>query len=236
MEPHAGEVPKAPSAPGKSHSTWGLVVQFIAAVVVVAVLVAGPDLWEAGGRLKGYLQGSLIGRPSHAEPIGPLRVSPPVKMPSKPTTAPVVSAPVAPATSAPPAARPTALPSPRDTGVKRSPTPRPAATPASKWRSASEVASAAAAPPGMSPQQYFDSLMRQGLQLYQSGWYGPAFGRFKQASLVMPSSPNPLVWEARAAMKVGRYAEARQALERAVALAPASPAAREARALLETFR
>ncbi len=88
----------------------------------------------------------------------------------------------------------------------------------------------------MSPQQYFDSLMRQGLQLYQSGWYGPAFGRFKQASLVMPSSPNPLVWEARAAMKAGRYAEARQALERAIALAPASPAAREARALLETFK
>lgn len=256
MEPTAGKVPKAPSAPGKFRSTWGLVVQFIAAVLVVAVLVAGPDLWEAGGRLKAYLRGYLIGRPNHAEPIGPLRVSPPVRMPSKPTAAPVVSAPIAPATVAPPAsvsppvikviappaapvqpaARPTPLPSPRDTGVKRAPTPRPAATPASKWQSASEVASAAAAPPGMSPQQYFDSLMRQGLQLYQSGWYGPAFGRFKQASLVMPSSPNPLVWEARAAMQVGRYAEARQALERAIALAPASPAAREARALLETFK
>jgi hypothetical protein len=248
MEPHTGQVPKVPSAPGVFRSTWGLVVQFIAAVLVVAVLVAGPDLWEAGGRLKDYLQG--------AEPIGPLRVSPPVKMPSKPTAAPVVLAPVAAATSAPPAsvsppvikvtappappvqpaARPTPLLSLRDTGVKHAPTPRPAATPAAKWHPTSEMSILAAAPPGMTPQQYFESLMRQGLQLYQSGWYGPAFGRFKQASVVMPLSPNPLVWEARAAMQVGRYAEARQALERAIALAPASPAAREARALLETFK
>jgi hypothetical protein len=272
MEPNRGEVPKASPAPAKSTLTWGLVAQFIAAVLVVAVLVAGPQLWEVGGRLKDYVQGYLSRRSNHAEPIGPLRVSPPVKMPSKPTAAPAVSAPSAPATLAPPApastlavkkvvvpsteeaprrsaapiartsasapaARPTPLPSLRNAGVKRAPTPRPTATPATKWQSASEVAAAAAAPrPGMSPQQYFESLMRQGLQLYQSGWYGPAFGRFKQASMVMPASPNPLVWEARAAMHVGRYGEARQALERAIVLAPASPAAREARALLETFK
>lgn len=231
-------------------------MQFIGAVLIVAVLVAGPQLWEAGARLKDYLQGYLSRRPNHAEPVGPLRVSPPVKMPSKPTAVPAVSAPAAPTTQAPPprvavpvtqtstgapaavqpAARPTPHPSPRDTGVKRAPTPRPAVTPAVKWQSTSEVAAAAAAPPGMSPQQYFDSLMRQGMQLYQSGWYGPAFGRFKQASLVMPKSPIPLLWQARSAMKVGRYAEAREALERAIALAPTSPAAREARALLETFK
>ncbi len=215
-------------------------MQFVAAVLVVAALVAGPQLWEVAGRLSH--------RPNHADPLGPLRVSPPVKMPAE-------SAPAAPATSAPPAPASTPaikkvvvpaneeppkiaapLPSPRDTGIRRTPTPRPAATPATKWQSASEVAAAAAVPAGMSPQQYFDSLMSQGLQLYQSGWYGPAFGRFKQASQVMPKSPNPLLWEARSAMKVGRYAEARQALERAIALAPASPAAREARALLETFK
>jgi len=95
---------------------------------------------------------------------------------------------------------------------------------------------AAAAPPGLTPRQYFDALMRQGYELYQSGWFGPAMGRFRQAALVMPSSPSPLLWQARAAMKIGRYGEARQALERAVALAPASEAAREARVMLEWFK
>jgi Flp pilus assembly protein TadD len=78
--------------------------------------------------------------------------------------------------------------------------------------------------------------MRQGYQLYQEGWYGPAMGRFRQAALVMPSSPSPLLWQARSAMKVGRYSEARQALERAIALAPASPAAREALVMLDAFK
>lgn len=72
--------------------------------------------------------------------------------------------------------------------------------------------------------------------MYQTGWYGPAMGRFKQAALVMPSSPSPLLWQARAALKIKRYDVARDALERVITVAPGSDAAREARAMLEWFK
>lgn len=75
--------------------------------------------------------------------------------------------------------------------------------------------------------------MREGYQLYSTGWYGPAIGRFRQAAAVMPGSASAQLWMGRAAWKAGRLTEARQALERAIELDPTSAAAREARTLLE---
>ncbi len=92
----------------------------------------------------------------------------------------------------------------------------------------------AAPTPQANPKTYYETLMRQGVELYHSGWYGPAMARFRQASSVMPSITAHL-WIGRAAIKAGRHAEARVALERVIALAPDSEMAREARALLDTL-
>jgi Flp pilus assembly protein TadD len=75
--------------------------------------------------------------------------------------------------------------------------------------------------------------MKDGYQLYQTGWYGPAMARFKEAARVSPGSATVHLWYGRAAYRAGRAGEARAALERAIALSPASDAARDARALLE---
>lgn len=75
--------------------------------------------------------------------------------------------------------------------------------------------------------------MQQGFQLYRSGWYGPAMGRFRQATAVIPKSAYAHLWVGRAGIKAGRHAEAREALERVIELAPTSDVARQARALLE---
>jgi Flp pilus assembly protein TadD len=88
----------------------------------------------------------------------------------------------------------------------------------------------------VNPQAHFAALMGEGVQLYRSGWYGPAMGRFRQASAVMPASPRPYLWLGRAGIRAQRYREARGALERVIALAPASDAAREAQMLLNRLR
>lgn len=90
--------------------------------------------------------------------------------------------------------------------------------------------------PAPDPKVHFAGLMRQGVELYQGGWYGPAMARFRRATAVMPGSSSAHLWLGRAAIKAGRYAEARRALEQVIALAPGSPAAREAQALLVRFR
>lgn len=78
--------------------------------------------------------------------------------------------------------------------------------------------------------------MVQGVELYRGGWYGPAMARFRAASAVRPDAPSPYLWYARAALRVGRTADARRALEQVIAMAPASAAAREAQALLNRLR
>jgi len=75
--------------------------------------------------------------------------------------------------------------------------------------------------------------MDQGIALYRSGWYGPALARFRQAAALRPTSPYAHLWVGRAAVAAQRYDEAREALERVVALAPGTPQAKEAEALLE---
>lgn len=103
------------------------------------------------------------------------------------------------------------------------PPPTPAATPA-------PVATA------VNTRRHFEALMAQGVELYRAGWYGPAMARFRTASAVRPDAPSPYLWLARAAIKVGRTAEARRALEQVIAMAPASNAAREAQAMLTRLR
>jgi hypothetical protein len=58
-------------------------------------------------------------------------------------------------------------------------------------------------------------------------------GRFRNAARVMPLSATPHLWMARSAYKAGHYQEARQAVGRVLAIAPASQAGRDARALME---
>ncbi len=239
---------------GRRHTpTWLLLLEFMGAAIVVAMLVAGPQIFEASGKLKDQVQRYLNHHSSPANPVSPLRIAPPVKVPVNPPPVRTVSPPRTPASAAVPAQMPVPTAAPVSTAEPPKPATqqnavqpprkiatRPQADSAAVVKGrlivASDNAAAAGVPSALSPQQYYDALMRQGYQLYQSGWYGPAMGRFRQAVLVMPSSPSPLLWQARSAMKVGRYGEARQALERAIALAPASDAAREARVMLDWFK
>ncbi len=115
------------------------------------------------------------------------------------------------------------LPRPQPVAAQAPARPRPASTP---------VPAATV----VNPQAHFAALMGEGVQLYRSGWYGPAMGRFRQASAVMPASPRPYLWLGRAGIRAQRYREARWALERVIALAPASDAAREAQMLLNRLR
>jgi tetratricopeptide (TPR) repeat protein len=85
-------------------------------------------------------------------------------------------------------------------------------------------------------QEYYLRLMSDGHKLYQTGWYGPAMGRFRQAAAVRPQSQNAHLWIARSAMRTGRYEIARAAAERAIAISPNNDAAREARALLDQLK
>lgn len=120
-----------------------------------------------------------------------------------------------------------------DTAPRARPVPSPAAERSPEGAPASR---APAAPASSSPTGRFDQLMRQGLSLYQAGWYGPALARFRQATQVQPHSPRAWLWLGRAAFRAGRPAEARRALERVLSLAPGSVYAREAEGVLRWMR
>jgi len=109
----------------------------------------------------------------------------------------------------------------------RSTPPPPTPTPAATSAPAATVVNARA---------HFEGLMAQGVELYRGGWYGPAMARFRAASAVRPDAPSSYLWYARAAVRVGRTADARRALERVIAIAPTSSAAREAQALLNRMK
>jgi tetratricopeptide (TPR) repeat protein len=82
-------------------------------------------------------------------------------------------------------------------------------------------------------RQEGEFFLNDGIRLYQSGWYGPALARFRQAARAAAASPRAHLWVGRAALKLGRDAEAREAFERTIALAPDSAAAAAARILLQ---
>ncbi len=222
-------MPEQPAGP-PAHQTgdhrprpaWSVALQIAAAAVVAAILIAGPQIWTFGERLRDFR-----GRASIAFP----------KRPAAATKAPV-GAPVPAAirvAPAPPALVRTAANRP---GPGRPQVRTATARPGKKARRApvpGQVSAQILLEPRQNPRVYFETLMREGHELYQKGWYGPAMGRFRQAAAVMPSTSAHL-WVGRAAIRAGRYAEARHALERVIAMAPDSPAAREAFALLDRLK
>ena len=112
---------------------------------------------------------------------------------------------------------------PQPVVAQKPPTAAPPATPVSP-------------PTAMNRREHFEGLLVQGVDLYRSGWYGPAAARFRQAITVMPDSPRGYLWLARASFKAGRYQEARRALEKVIAMAPGSESAREAQKLLNLLK
>lgn len=207
------EEPGGNRTPGPS---WPVVLQVVTAVVVTAVLIAGPQILTFGETLRHFKQRPLVtlrGAPSTPKTVN-FQVAQRAQRRGEWVSAGRASAPREPAPGA--ATTPRRLVKPR-----RTPAPVPAPV-------------VAAPTPQANPKTYYETLMRQGLELYHAGWYGPAMARFRQASLVMPSITAQL-WIGRAAIKAARHAEARVALERVIALAPNSEMAREARALLDTL-
>ncbi len=81
-------------------------------------------------------------------------------------------------------------------------------------------------------QGRFDAALREGIELYNNGWFGPAVGRFREAATIDPRSPQAYLWLGRALIRVDRQAEARRALEKVIELAPTGPQADEAKMLL----
>jgi len=78
----------------------------------------------------------------------------------------------------------------------------------------------------------FDIVMRDGIELYNKGWFGPAVGRFREAVSLDPRSPEANLWLARALIRSDRQAEARPVLEKVIELARTGPQADEAAVLL----
>ncbi len=231
----------------KGARTWVLIIEFVVALLVVSFLAIGPEgLERLTQRIRQFMPRSPAARTS-AEPVQarpatartdvrtqPAVVSrraestprpsvpPRAVSPEQQRTAPGVTPGPSPAVTQAPRRTPA---SPRTEGAR--PTPRLRAQPRPI------PAPAAATPPPLTPQQYLAKLMRDGYQLYQTGWYGPAMARFKEAARVSPGSATVQLWYGRAAYRAGRLGEARAALERAMAMAPGTDAAREASLLLE---
>ena len=78
----------------------------------------------------------------------------------------------------------------------------------------------------------FDIVMRDGIELYNKGWFGPAVGRFREAVSLDPRSPEANLWLARALIRSDRQTEARPVLEKVIELARTGPQADEAAVLL----
>lgn len=212
--------------------TWSAVLQIVAAVAVGTALVAGPQLWAFGERLKDdWRRWSTDQWPREAAPVP--------KAPPRTTRPVVISAPVSdPAVKA--ATNRTPLRSVAQTTAAK-PDAKPTKVSRVKPRS-TETRSASTTPvapvlrePRRDPKAGHEMYMKQGVELYQAGWYGPAIGRFRLAAALVPS-PTTYLWIGRAAIRAGRPFEARTALERTIALAPDSAAAREAHTLLDRLK
>jgi len=93
---------------------------------------------------------------------------------------------------------------------------------------------AAASPPAGHPQT-FGTLMERGGRLYRAGWYGPALASFRQAARTRPDSARAHLWWGRAAFKVSRFSESREALRRTLDLSGETEIGRQARLLLQVM-
>ncbi len=86
-----------------------------------------------------------------------------------------------------------------------------------------------------SSQTRFDATLREGIDLYKNGWFGPAAARFREAATIDPKSPQAYLWLGRALMRSDRQTEARRALEKVLELEKTGPEAEEAAVLLSRF-
>lgn len=220
-------------------SGWSVALQVLVSIVIAFVLIAGPQVETLWGRVRERLVELNKSRPaapptverSPAEAKRPQAPQPAVPVPFVPQKSPASSAapaasPAAPVQPVPPAQvqpKPRASPAPPATRENPKPvvaTRRPYAPVLTE--------------PKSDPRPAFAALMQEGYELYRSGWYGPAMGRFKAATQIRPSSVPAYLWMGRSGLKAGRTAEARRALEQVIVLAPGSEAAREARTMLGT--
>ena len=208
-------------------SGWSVALQVLVSIVIAFVLIAGPQVETLWGRVRERLVELNKPRPAAERPPAVERSPAETKRPQAPQPAVTVAPQKPPA----PSAAPVASPAPVQPKPKASP-----ARPVTRENPKPVVARRPYAPvltePKSDPRPAFAALMQEGYELYRSGWYGPAMGRFKAAAQIMPSSVTAHLWTGRAGLKAGRTTEARRALEQVIVLAPGSEAAREARTLL----
>jgi hypothetical protein len=204
--------------PGRT-SGWALALQAVAAVVIAFVLIAGPQVETLWGQVRATLVALSQPRPTATPGAQPRPVDP---APPKPAKAQPVQ--IQPVRTQPARTQP----APKPSLARPAASSTPVATPRRPY-------APVLTEPKTDPRPTFAALMQDGYELYRAGWYGPAMGRFKAASVIMPGSVTAFLWTGRAGLKAGRTAEARRALERVIALAPGSEAAREAKALLGTY-
>ena len=206
-------------------SGWSVALQVLVSIVIAFVLIAGPQVETLWGRVRERLV--VLNKPRPAAERSPAET----KKPQAPQPAVTVAPQKPPAPSAAPAASAAAPVQPKPKASPARPATRENPKPV-------VVARRPFAPvltePKSDPRPAFAALMQEGYELYRSGWYGPAMGRFKAATQIMPSSVPAYLWMGRSGLKASRTAEARRALEQVIVLAPGSEAAREARTLLGT--
>ena len=210
-------------------SGWSVALQVLVSIVIAFVLIAGPQVETLWGRVRERLVELNKPRPAAERPPAVERSPAETKKPQAPQPAVTVAPQKPPAPSAAPAASPAASVQPKPKASPARPATRETPKPV-------VVARRPYAPvltePKSNPRPAFAALMQEGYELYRSGWYGPAMGRFKAAAQIMPSSVTAYLWMGRSGLKAGRTAEARRALEQVIVLAPGGEAAREARTLL----
>lgn len=204
---------------------WRAILEISLFAVAATVLVTGVDL-TAVRRALARLPGPSVAQPRSARAPAPQpEASPRRATVQKAPRARAISPAASPAAKKRTQAAPARLPAPSRPAVA---VPRPSTL-------VEEPAAAPSPSAEVSRLQHFYALMDKGIALYNEGWYGPAVGRFRQAAAIVPKSPYVYLWWGRAAVAAGRPEEARDALERAIALAPGTEVARKALLLLQSL-
>jgi tetratricopeptide (TPR) repeat protein len=212
-----------PQRAEKAGPSWSAVLQIAVAILVGTALVAGPQVWAFGTRLRDDWRRWSAGHWPTTERPAPKAA---VKAPVRPAIRPLrVAVPIAKTSPPPKPARRTKarVAVPRPTKVKPQTLNRSSMTAQILLDTRIPI------------KDQYDGHLRKGIELYQSGWYGPAVGRFRRAAGIIPTA-TAYLWIGRSAIRAGRHDEARIALERAIALAPESAAAKEANALLDRLK
>lgn len=203
---------------------WWAVLEIALFAVAATVLVTGVDL-SAVGRVLARLPGPSVSQPRSARAPAPRPAASPRRSSMRKAPSARAVSPAATRSAARPAQAPARTSAPSLPAVAE---PRPSTL-------VEEPAAAPSAPAEVNRIQHFYALVDKGIALYNDGWYGPAVARFREAAAVVPNSPYAHLWWGRAAVGAGRAEEARDALERAIALAPGTDVARKALLLLQSL-